>query len=304
MAVRPFRHLGLKLLALGLAVLLWIAVSGEATVERGLSVPLELQQVPPNLELLTKPPSTVDVRVRGGAGALSRLEPGDIVAVLDLRSARPGQRLFPLSPDQVRVPFGIEVVQITPTTVALAFETSATKAVPVVPSLDGRPAPGYVVGRVTTDPPAVEVAGPESAVRRAAAAITEPISIAGSTRRVRGTVTVGVLDSTLRLRSARTAIVDVEILPAPLERTLHGLPVHWRNLAPNLTVRFTPATVDVAVRGSREALDGLASDDVRAYVDVGRMGPGEYDVPVHAESTREVGISRIEPPTVRARILQ
>src|SRR5207302_56403 len=40
----PFGHLGLKLLSFGLALLLWMVVSGEETVERGLRVPLELQQ--------------------------------------------------------------------------------------------------------------------------------------------------------------------------------------------------------------------------------------------------------------------
>ena len=49
----PFRHLGLKLLSLGLAVSLWMVVSGEETVERGLRVPLELQQFPSGMELQT-----------------------------------------------------------------------------------------------------------------------------------------------------------------------------------------------------------------------------------------------------------
>ena len=42
----PFRHFGLKLMSVALAVLLWMTVSGEETVERGLRVPLELQQFP------------------------------------------------------------------------------------------------------------------------------------------------------------------------------------------------------------------------------------------------------------------
>src|SRR6266403_3110611 len=88
----PFRHLGLKVLSLGLALLLWMVVSGEETVERGLRVPLELQQVPAGLELTGEVPATVDVRVRGASGTLSRVGTGDVVAVLDLRSARSGRR--------------------------------------------------------------------------------------------------------------------------------------------------------------------------------------------------------------------
>ena len=44
--MRLLEHAGLKALSLGLAVLLWIVVAGEENVERGLRVPLELQQFP------------------------------------------------------------------------------------------------------------------------------------------------------------------------------------------------------------------------------------------------------------------
>ena len=67
-----------------------MVVAGEETVERGLRVPLELQQLPAGLELLGDAPATVDVRVRGASGALSRVGAGDVVAVLDLRSRAAG----------------------------------------------------------------------------------------------------------------------------------------------------------------------------------------------------------------------
>ena len=77
----PFRHFGLKVVAIGLAVLLWLAVAGEETVERGLRVPLELQQLPAGVELSGEIPTAVDVRVRGASGTLSRIGPGDVVII-------------------------------------------------------------------------------------------------------------------------------------------------------------------------------------------------------------------------------
>src|SRR5262249_60873218 len=62
-----FQHVGLKVLSLGLAVLLWMVVAGEATVERGLRIPLELQQMPGGLEVIGDVPATEDVRVRGSS---------------------------------------------------------------------------------------------------------------------------------------------------------------------------------------------------------------------------------------------
>ena len=51
-----------------------------------------------------------------------------------------------------------------------------------MPAVDGRPAPGYVVGPMSADPSTVEVIGPESAVKRATEALTEPVSVAGAAR--------------------------------------------------------------------------------------------------------------------------
>jgi YbbR-like protein len=297
----PFRHIGLRLLSVALAVLLWMVVSGEEIVERGLRVPLELQQVPAGLELLGDVPATVDVRVRGASGTLSQVGAGDVVAMLDIHSAQSGRRLFPLTPDQVRTPFGVEVVQVTPSAIAMSFETSASRQVPVVPAVDGRPAPGYVVGPRTADPKSVEVIGPESAVEHVTEVLTDPVSVDGARDQVRQSVILGLEDPALRLKTARSAMVTVQILPAPLERMFRARPVHLRNLAPNLDAHAIPATVDVSLRASRETLNHVDLDDIVAFVDLVGLGSGEYSLVVHAEASPEAGV-RIQPGSVQVRI--
>jgi YbbR domain-containing protein len=265
-------------------------------------VPLELQQVPAGLELLGDVPATVDVRVRGASGALSRVGAGDIVAVIDLRAARAGRRLFPLGTDQVRVPFGVEAVQVTPSSVAIAFERSATRMVPVVPAVDGRPAPGYAVGPLSAEPKTVEVIGPESAVKHATEVLTEPVSVTGAKNALRETVALGLPDPSLRLKNVRAATVTVNIVPAPLERALHDRPVHLRNLARGLTAQATPASVDLTVRGQRDALSRVDADDIVAFVDLAGLGAGQYTLTVHADSANDAGVTRVEPATVQVRI--
>lgn len=298
----PFRHAGLKVVSLALAVALWMAVSGEEVVERGLRVPLELQQFPPGLELSGEPFTLVDVRVRGGSGTLSQVTAGDIVAMLDLHAARPGRRLFQLTPENVRVPFGVEVVQVAPSSIAMVFEKSATRPVPIVPEIEGNPAPGFIVGAVTADPKTIEVTGPESAVARATGAVTEAVSIAGARARVAESVRVGLLDPLLRLKTPRSANVRVEVLPGPRERTVGGQPVHLRNLAPALAAQALPPAVDVVLRGSREGLNRIEPGDVMAYVDLSGLGVGDYSLPVTAEASNDAGIVRILPSAVQVRI--
>jgi YbbR domain-containing protein len=298
----PFRHLGLKIVSLGLAIVLWMAVAGELTVERGLRVPLELQQFPPGLEINGEPPSTVDVRVRGTSGALSRVSPGDIVAVLDLRAAREGQRLFNMVPEQVRAPFGVEVVQIAPSTLTFEFEKSATRQVPVKPSIDGQPAAGYVVSKVTIDPPQVDVVGSQTAIARATEALTEPVSVEGRTESLTEKVTVGMADPAVRLKTQRTATITVNIVRGSVERTLRGRPVHLLNLRQDLVAEAVPATVSIGLRGGREAMDRLDVDTVRLYVDLAGLGPGQYTLTVHADAPRDVGVTRIEPASVQVKV--
>ena len=98
MSYHPFRHLGLKTVALALATLLWLSVAGEHIVERIMRVPLEFRNIPSELEVVGDPPATVDVRLRGSSGLLSRLEGTDVVAVIDLGHRAP--RLAALSHPQ------------------------------------------------------------------------------------------------------------------------------------------------------------------------------------------------------------
>ena len=49
---RLFRHLGLKVVSIVLAALLWLVVSGEQIVERALRIPLEFTNLPAQLELV------------------------------------------------------------------------------------------------------------------------------------------------------------------------------------------------------------------------------------------------------------
>ena len=132
MAYNPFRNLGLKAVAVGIATLLWVAVGGEKIVERSLRVPLELQNRPADLEPVGEAPGLIDVRVRGTSTALGRLAPGDVMAVLDVATAKLDRNLFHLAPGNVRAPFGVEVSYVGSATVPLVFERLVIKRVPVL----------------------------------------------------------------------------------------------------------------------------------------------------------------------------
>jgi YbbR domain-containing protein len=215
MAYNPFRNLGLKVMALLIAGGLWFIVAGEHVVERSMRVPLEFRNIPTGVEIVGDPPATVDVRVRGASGILSKLQPGEVVVSLDLHGARKGMRLFHIQPDDVERPFGVTVAQVQPPTLSLDLEPTATRRVRVSPALDGDPAPGYVVKSVRSDPEEVEIVGPEEYLKQVGEATTEPVNIEGARDVVTDTVSIGVTRTTVRLREPRSARVVVEIVREP-----------------------------------------------------------------------------------------
>ena len=285
-------------MAIALATLLWLIVAGDHLVERSMRVPLEFRNIPSELEIVGDPPTAVDVRVRGSSALLARLEPREIVAVLDLSTARPGSRMFHLRNDEVRAPYGVEVAQVVPGTLALDLEKSGRRTLPVVPALDGEPAPGFVIGKVTTDPATVDVTGPQSRLKQLTGATTEPVAVDGKRERFSDEVTVGITDSAVRLVQPQNAKVTVDVLPAPVERDLVGVPVRMRNVGAGLTAKVQPILTRVTVRGRREALADLRAGTIEAFVDLYGLGPGRYNLRVQVDPPQAFGVSAIDPAVV------
>ena len=291
------RDLGLKLLAFALAVAFWIQVAGQPVVERGIDVPLGFENVPQLLHVGGDPPDSVRVRVRGASSIVSGLQPDDVVAAIDLDGERAGRRLFDMFAGRVRAPFGVEIVQVVPATISVSLEPAgAPRVVRVVPDIEGRPAEGFAVGGVTALPATFEVVGPAGRLVDLTEALTEPVSIAGAAGRVRETVTVGVADPVVRLRTPGSAEVTVDIVPAPLERTLPAVPV--RVGESRRTVSVEPEAVRVDVLGPRDLVQVLDETAVEAFVELAGLQPGRYNLPVTVESSPAVGVTRIDPSRV------
>src|SRR5436190_3663415 len=105
-----------------------------------------------------------------------------------------------------------------------------------------------------------------------------------------------------RLKAPRSATLTERIVAASLERTVRHQPVRLRNLAPTLSAEATPTSVDVTLRGNRDALNRMVPDDVMPFVDVSGLGAGDYTLTAHASASQDAGVVRIEPSSVKVRI--
>src|SRR5215467_6274387 len=152
----------LKIVSLILAVMLWMAVANEASSEIGMEVPLEYRNIPPQLEITGDMTNTVQVRLRGSSTVIKDITPKSVSTTIDLSKMGRGEKIVPLSPQNVQAPFGAEVIRVNPSSVRFTLEHTIVKTVPIVTTV--LPPEGFDVSKVVVTPGRVEVEGPESRI--------------------------------------------------------------------------------------------------------------------------------------------
>ena len=290
----------LRVASLALAIVLWVIIAGRDTAERGLTVPVELRNVPPDLEITGDLVNTVDVRLRASPGLIESLDSDQVLAAIDLEGAEEGERIIQLTAEQIRVPFGFRVVKVTPSLLTLNLERTSSKTVPVRPRILGRPARGYEVADVMSRPAEIRILGPQSRVQEIESAFTEPVSVDGADLTVEEFVNVGLFDPLLRLEGTGEVRVTVKIRERHEKRSFDGLPVS----AEGTPSQLAPASVRVVVSGPIIALRALSPTDLRPYVNVPAGHDATVALPVAVEvASGHTGVSVVqtEPAEVTAR---
>ena len=104
----------LKLASVLFAVGLWLFVAAEDRTDAVFTVPLDLVDEPPGVEVASLEVGTVIVRVEGRRSRLRLLREEDFRAEVSLKGAKPGRFVARIQPENVLVPPGVRVVRVTP----------------------------------------------------------------------------------------------------------------------------------------------------------------------------------------------
>src|SRR5262245_51325260 len=104
----------LKVVSLLLATVLWAAISNQRSSEIGLDVPLEYHNIPPQMEIAGDITNLVQVRLRGSSNVIKGITAKDVATSIDLSKMKTGEKVVPLSPQNVQAPFGAEVIRVNP----------------------------------------------------------------------------------------------------------------------------------------------------------------------------------------------
>ena len=179
--VRHFctRNLGLKLLSLAIAMMLWWTVAREPEAQMVMRVPVEFYHVPKDLQFSTEMVPEAQIRVRGPVHVLRDLAQADVHPVIDLSNATAGEQTYPIRPNSIRVPRGAEIEQIIPAQLRLSFDVPLQRMVPVRARITGALVSGFRIATVVVDPQTVQIDGPSRRVKLIESALTDPVDATG-----------------------------------------------------------------------------------------------------------------------------
>jgi YbbR domain-containing protein len=102
-----FQNLGLKILALVIAVALWAYVGSRQMLDRRITLHLELTDVPAGMTVDSDVRTSISVLFSGRKDTVLDLDPEELKAVLSLRDVRPGQQEVVLRPKVQPLPPGV-----------------------------------------------------------------------------------------------------------------------------------------------------------------------------------------------------
>lgn len=298
---------GLKIISLVLAVGTWYYAVGEENIEVMRVIPLKIQMSSTQMTVSEISARAVQVTLSAPRVLIVNLASQDIKAVhkigSDIKTA--GEYSFRLEPTEISLPsFQIRVVKIVPEAVTVKLDEMIVQKLEIQPDFVGEPAVGYklLADELRMDPNAILTQGPKGVLEKMKSAKTAPIDLVGRIRSFYRTVEVK-LPPGVKPLSESLVNVYIPIREEFGEKELKDVPVRiLRSPAASGVADLNPDKVTLVLKGSKLYLEKLTPETLLAYVDLGDLKKGDYDLPLQVVLPESVSLKDKEPVKIKAAI--
>lgn len=264
-----FRNWPLKMAALFLSVMLYVAVAARRQVTQEVVMRLDVQ-VPPGRTLQSTPPLDTVV-LRGKILELVRLQwIHRVIAIEVPDTLSTAIWITTLLASSVKIPTGsnVEVADFRPREVVIQLDSVGTKDVPILARITATADSGQALdGGLQITPSVARVVGPD----RLLAAIETVTTVPTALRGMSGPFSRMVPLDTTPLGVVRLSPKEVRVsgtTTGVFERVFNLVPIE-SGAGPLTGYELRPARATVTVRGSEAAIQSLTKDSIRVIVHLG-----------------------------------
>lgn len=262
-------NLGLKLLSLLVAVVLWLVVVNiddpvTTRTFNGIHVDIENEETITSegkVYSILDGSDTVNVTVKAKRSVLDSLVASDIKAYADMREMDVSLGLVPIDVYSQRNANKIEEITTRTKNLKISMESLQTKQFAIANIISGAPAEGYAVGDITINPNVIKVSGPASVVEKVTRAVVR-IDVAGMGTKLNLKLVPLLLDDSGNVISTTGLSVNIKEVDAEVNMiNTKEVPITINTIgapASGYTHTRTDYSPDkIKVKGSSEALDAL-----------------------------------------------
>jgi hypothetical protein len=178
-----FDNLGLKLVALLIAVLIYLNAYTDRPATMMIAFPVQVTDLPDSLTLTGAPPAPIRAELAGTGKQLIRLRVTEPAVKISLAGVSAGRFTRAIMPADLPLPEGVAVGVdrvVSPRTLELDIDQRATREVRLVSRVAGNPAADAMVsGPIGIEPASVRVIGPRGMLATLDSLPLIPVSVAG-----------------------------------------------------------------------------------------------------------------------------
>jgi YbbR domain-containing protein len=286
-----------KVAALGLAILIWAIVQGDEILELNRTVQINI--IPPENHMVREssvPP--LNATIKG-----PRILMGDLIYQRDLTATI---RLQPHEVGELRLRVTREnfsdwderigLIVHEPSNVSVFVDEKQTVELPIREVLQGAPADGHIVEKVTLKPKSVSVTGLKSELKKLKEVITEPVDITGIQQSKNFDAELIAHGLTRAELSESTTTVSLQVGVSKENKKFAAVPITIVGSTNGVTVR--PKYVTIELQGTPAILNFIKSTDLRAMVDISNLSAGRHDREVQVKIPTDTALIETNPDKV------
>ena len=279
-----WQSLGMRLGAVGLAILLWVFVVSENEYSMVIDMPIEARNLSAQKAHKKEVPEYAQVRLKGPGRALFKtlllknfISNFKLVIDLDRISEEYDFYLneyYEHYPQKVVIPpsYELEYIEVVyPDSIHISLDEYMVKKLTVKAPLKINPAPGYtLVGNINIYPASIEVAGPREVIQEMKYVST-----------IKDTFLLQDFDIDVNLKVdnqtrslveySQTTISIHQDIQSVSERIISEIPVKVINVLPNLRLFVNPTTVALTVIGGVDRIAAVNPKDILVTINFAKQ---------------------------------
>ena len=196
----------------------------------------------------------------------------------------------------------VKEVKIEPDIVEVSISLTRgypEKQLTVKPKIIGKPAPGYYISEILSNPDEIKIFGNYSKISNIEFLETIPIDVSGITK----TLSVKVppaLEEGLNIVEGEVELIEVtiQVKETIIHKILKNISVVPQDLSPFVSCEIEPAVVDITVEGKNILVDKLKAEDMKAFVKFTDNFKVEQKVKVQVDLPEGIFLIKVEPEEV------